>query len=209
MEPMSHTVFRWRVFYSFFLAFAFLLSAVSGIVLFLRPEGSLAAWTGWSMLGLDKKGWEAVHAVSIFFFFLCVVVHLAYNWRALLAYCRRRGERGGGTGRFREFVAALLLAGFLLAGGLWKWLPLRWIVDLRAWFKGGAAVVEVAPPAVNAENLTLTELCSLLGTDGARLLAAARAAGVKIENLDQTLGEVARANGLSPEKVFVLLSGRE
>ena len=45
------------------LLLSFLVSAVSGIILFVRPEGSLARWVGWSVLGLDKAQWEAVHIV--------------------------------------------------------------------------------------------------------------------------------------------------
>ena len=206
---MKNNTFRWRVFISFFLAGTFLLSAVSGIILFLRPEGSLAAWTGWSLLGLDKKGWEGLHAAAIFFFLLSAVTHLAYNWRALLAYCRRRGEQGKGTGRCREFAAALLLASLLLAGALGNWPPLRWIVDLRGAFKSGAAVVAVPPPVAAAEKMTLAELCPLLGVSGEELLAAARRSGIRVEGLGQTLEEAAEKNGLSPEKAFVLLGAKK
>jgi hypothetical protein len=202
---MNNKNFRLRVFVSFFLLFSFLLSAVSGIVLFLRPEGSLAAWTGWSALWLDKKEWEAVHAVAIFFFFLCAAVHLAYNWRALFAYCRRRWEHGKGSGRFRELIAALLLSGMLLIATLGKWFPVQWIVDLRGVFKGGAAVVKVVPPVPDAEKLTLAEFGPRLGMDDSQLLAAACAAGIQVEALSQTLAEVAEKNHLTPEKVFILL----
>ena len=48
--------------------FLFLAAAASGIVLFLRPEGSLASWAGWHVLGIDKKGWEGVHILSVIMF---------------------------------------------------------------------------------------------------------------------------------------------
>ncbi len=207
INSMNKNTFRWRAFVSLFLAFAFLLSAVSGVVLFLRPEGSLAAWTGWSALGLDKNSWERLHTAAVFFFLISTLIHLAMNWRALLAYCRRRREQASVRGRFRELAAALILSVLLLAGTLGKWIPLSWIVGLRAWFKGGAAVVEVAPPVVDAEKMTLAELCPLLGMDEGRLRTAARAAGIRIKGLGQTLAEVAERNGLSPERVFLLLGG--
>ncbi|MBN2345310.1 MAG: DUF4405 domain-containing protein [Candidatus Aminicenantes bacterium] len=205
---MNKIGFRWRVFVSLFLLLAFLLSAVSGGILFLRPEGSLAAWSGWSALGLDKKAWEGLHAVSVFFFLLGAVAHLAFHWRSLLAYCRGRGGQGRVPGRLREFAAALVLAGLLLAGTLGKWPPLRWIVDLRAWLKGGAAVMETAPPADAAWKLTLAELCPLLGVDGTRLLEDARRRRLRVESLAQTLEEVARTNGLSPQQAYRLLFGK-
>ena len=209
---MAKNSFRWRAFVSLLLLLSFLLSALSGVILFLRPEGSLAAWSGWSALGLDKKDWEELHAVAIVFFLACSLCHLAWNWRALLAYCRRKKEetasvlRGPGGGR--ELVAALLLSGLVLAAALCRWPPARWIAGLRAGFKSGAGIVAVRPPAADVERLTMAELCPLLGMDEPRLLAVARAAGIRVENSAQTLAAVARVNGLSPEKVYAALKGK-
>ena len=205
---MNNRSFRWRAFVSFILLGSFLLSALSGVILFLRPEGSLAAWSGWSALGLDKKDWEALHAVAIFFFLLWAAGHVAFNGRALVAYCRRRAGQAQGANRFRELFAAALLTGLVVTASLGRWLPARWIVDLRAWFKSGAAVLDLLPPVAAAEQRTLAELGRPLGMDGARLLAAARASGIRVESLAQTLAEVARVNGLSPEKVYIALKGK-
>jgi len=203
---MGNQAFRWRAFVSFLLFFSFLLSALSGSVLFLRPEGSLAAWSGWSALGLEKNAWEGLHAVSVFVFLLSAIGHLFYNWRPLVAGLRK--GKAGKTHAWGESAAALLLAGLLLAGTLGKWLPIRWIVDLRAWFKSGSAVVRVAPPVADAESRTLAELGRQIGMDEARLLAAAAAAHIRVESPAQTLADVACKNGLSPEDVYILLGGK-
>jgi hypothetical protein len=57
--------FRWRPFASFGPLWSFVLSALAGIALYLRPEGSLASWSSWSMLGLDKNTWEGVHTLAV------------------------------------------------------------------------------------------------------------------------------------------------
>jgi len=197
---MANSLFRFRPFIAFFLVLSFLLSALSGIILFLRPEGTLAAWTGWSALGLNKKQWEALHAFSVFFFILGVLIHLVYNWRPLIGYIRRFS---------REFVVALLLLGLTVLVSLQGWPPGRWLADLRGAFKSGTAEAGgqtiVQPPVVDADKLTLTALCPLLGMDETRLLAAARRNNIKVAHLRQTLAEVARLNGLTPEQAFKLL----
>jgi hypothetical protein len=209
---MGNTPFRWRAFVSFLLFFTFVLSAVSGVVLFLRPEGTLAAWSGWSVLGLDKKEWEALHAVAILFFLLGAIGHLAFHWRALRAYCRRTTAHAAatlrGAGACRELAVALLLSALVLVAALGRWFPARMITDLRAWFKDGAGRVRVLPPVADAGMRTLAELCPLLGMDQPRLLAAARSAGIRVESSAQTLAEVAHKNGLSPEEVYILLGGK-
>jgi hypothetical protein len=208
MKSKNRT-FRWRAFISFLLLFSFLLSALSGVLLFARPEGSLAAWTAWSALGLDKKQWEGVHVVSVFLFFFSVLVHLVFNWRALTAYCRRRKEQAGTSfknpGRWREFSAAALLAVLLLIATLLKWAPAQWLVDLRGAYKSGSPYVAATPPSADADKLSLAKLCPLLGIDEAQLLAAARRSHIRVESLAQTLAEGAMANSTTPEKVFILL----
>jgi hypothetical protein len=72
---------RLRSVVSCLLLFATALSATSGVALYVRPEGSLATWTGWSLLGLDKQDWEAVHSVAVVFFLLAATWHLVLNWR--------------------------------------------------------------------------------------------------------------------------------
>ena len=85
--------FHFRSFISLLLFLSFSFSAFSGLVLFLRPEGSLANWHGWSVLGMDKKQWEGVHAVLVLVFFIAALVHLIYNWKVLAANVRRKKTR--------------------------------------------------------------------------------------------------------------------
>jgi Domain of unknown function (DUF4405) len=57
--------FRFRSLVSFSAFFLFLAPALSGIAMYLRPEGSVARWTGWSLLGLDKRGWEELLVIAL------------------------------------------------------------------------------------------------------------------------------------------------
>ena len=90
--------FRFRAFTVFWLTFSFLLSVLSGAILFLRPEGSLATWTGWTALGLNKKQWEGVHAV----FVLTLVVSACDPFALQLAALARLlpAEKGEDPERF-------------------------------------------------------------------------------------------------------------
>ncbi len=207
---MSDNIFRWRAFVSFLLLFSFLLSALSGVVLFLRPEGSLAAWSGWSVLGLGKKQWEELHAVMVLLFLAGAVAHLLYNWRGLAAHCRRRREQVASLlrarGGCRELFAALLLSVLALAAAQGGWLPARWLFSLRAAFKSGPVGGASQPPVADAQTRTLAEIGRLLGLDEAGLLSAAAAVGIRVESPAQTLEDIARKNGLSPQEVYRRLS---
>lgn len=203
--------FHFRSFISLLLFLSFSFSAFSGLVLFLRPEGSLANWHGWSVLGLDKKQWEAMHAVLVLVFFITTLVHLTYNWKALVAYLRRKKARLAGmfdgVGMAWEFVAVLVLIVLIIAGTLLRWPLFLSVAKLRTAIKDGKYLNAVKPPAVNAEQLTVAELCVVSGISEQHALANASINGVQLSSLSETIEAVAKRNRLTPEKVFILLKG--
>jgi hypothetical protein len=203
--------FHFRSFISLLLFLSFSFSAFSGLVLFLRPEGSLADWHGWSVLGLDKKQWEGVHAVLVLVFFITTLVHLIYNWKALVAYLRRKKARFAGMfnglGMGWELVAALVLIAVIIAGTLLRWPPFLAVAKLRTAIKDGKYLNAVKPPVVNAHQLTVAELCVVSGISEQHALANASVNGVQIRSSSETIEAVAKRNRLTPEKVFILLRG--
>ncbi len=203
--------FNFRSFVSLLLFLSFSGSAISGLILFLRPEGSLANWLGWSALGLDKKHWEAGHAVLVLVFFATALVHLLFNWRVFMAQLRRKktrllasSARAGLTG---EFISALALISLILAGTLLRWSPFSSVAKLRSAIKDGKYVRAAMPPAADADRLTVAALCAVAGISQQQALRNAGINGVQIDSLSQTVAEVAKRNRLTPEKVFLLLKG--
>ncbi|MFH2108490.1 MAG: DUF4405 domain-containing protein [Chrysiogenia bacterium] len=201
--------FRFRAFSAFWLAFSFFFGVLSGLVLFLRPEGSLAAWTGWSALGLNKKQWEGLHTVFVFVLLISASIHLLYNWRVLTAYCRLKKEQFGrffkGTAVFRELIAAALLTGLVLVGAINEWLPYRWLSVWRGKFKSGSALAIITPPVADADKLSLANLCALSGISEQQVLSNAVAKGLQFSALSETLSAIAKKNRMSPEKIYGLL----
>ncbi len=201
--------FRFRAFISFWLAFSFLLSVLSGFILFLRPEGSLAAWTAWSVLGLIKKQWEGVHTVFVFVLLISALIHLLYNWRVLAAYFRLKKEQFGrgfkGMAAYRELIAAALLTGLILVVAIGEWLPCQWLIGWRGAFKSGSALVTITPPVADADKLSLAGLCALSGISEQRVLRNAGARGLQLNSLSETLSDVAKKNRMSPEEIYGLL----
>ena len=197
--------FRIKVFVSFTLALSFVMSSVSGVLLYLRPEGSLAAWTGWSILGLDKKQWEGMHSVSVLIFLLSSIFHIVYNWKVFVSYFRNK-KKGRIFADFfssvREFSAAVLLVGIIFSGFLTGWSPFQWITNLRSEFKDGFPSVAVQPPAPDADKMTMAEISALLGVQKDRFLDAVFRSGIRMEGLEQTLTDVSLKNNLTPEEIF-------
>ena len=155
--------FRFRRLVNAALALSFLAAAVSGIVLFLRPEGSLARWTGWAVFGLDKRRWEAVHIVLVLLALIASAAHVWLNWRPLvMSVLGRDPTRQAGRWRVEiapEFVVAAGIVLLACSAAVVPWQPATALIGVRTLIKDGKVAAHVMPPAPDADKLTFRELC--------------------------------------------------
>jgi hypothetical protein len=195
--------FRLRRFVTNLLLLSFTVSAVSGIVLFFRPEGSLARWLGWSVIGLDKKQWEAVHLVFVAAFLLTSIGHVWYIWRPLAAFLR---DTAAPVTRLaapsRELLAAGAVMLVVLGATLLEQPPMSGLVGLRTAMKDGAFARRVLPPTSDADRLTIGELCNRTAMSVPEAIANARAHGIAVSGPATTLATIGRENHCSPEAVY-------
>jgi hypothetical protein len=203
--------FRFRRFLTAGLSLSFLVAAVSGIVLFLRPEGSLARWTGWAVMGLDKRRWEAVHIVFVLVLLVASLAHVWLNRRPLvtsvLGGASTRPAGGWRASLAREFVAALGLVVLAFSAATTPWQPAAALNGLRSLLKDGTFAAKVLPPVVDADKLTVRELCKVGSLDEQRAVAQARRRGIEIRDPSQTVAAIAQAHHVTPEAVYVALRG--
>lgn len=132
--------FQLRPFVSILTGFAFLVMAVSGIVLFFSPSGRTATATAWTIWGLDRYEWIAFH---IWFSVLAVLVsigHLYLNYRAIIRYFQSRITRR--VALRPEWIAAFLICMIVSLGVARSVPPFNLLMNVRANYKpcgqGGA-----------------------------------------------------------------------
>jgi hypothetical protein len=101
---------------------------VSGLALFVSPSGQLANVTGWTLLGLGKGQWEALHIAFGFLWMPLAVLHLVFNLRVVGGYLRDRVRRAF-VGR-RELWAAVIVTAFLAVASVLDVPP---VAQLMAW----------------------------------------------------------------------------
>jgi hypothetical protein len=67
MEKSTEKKFKWRGMMTLLLVLAVLLDIISGVILYITPPGRFANWTDWTLWGLNKHEWGAIHTIfSIF-----------------------------------------------------------------------------------------------------------------------------------------------
>ena len=190
---------------------SFLFTAVSGIVLFLRPEGSLARWTEWAVFGLDKKRWEAVHIVFVVVVLVASLAHVWLNWRPLVNGvfhpASQRSDGGPRVGVTREVVVALVIGVMAFSAAIVPWQPAAALNGLRTLIKDGRFSARVQPPVPDTDKLTIRDLCRTLSWDEQRAVDLARARGIDIRDLTQTVASVAKRHRVTPEAVYIALRG--
>ncbi|MCK4873867.1 MAG: DUF4405 domain-containing protein [Phycisphaerales bacterium] len=203
---MTHQTKRKRLnlrsFISFLIALSMLLISFSGIILYLTPQGRIAHWTNWTMLGLDKDAWTAVHMNTCLLFVVGVSLHIYLNWRVLLSYIRRRVATG--LHRRWELALATAISAIVVIGTLLGVPPtstiIRWNDDIKAYWAGQ---VRTTAPIPHAEGLSLKRLAELTpGQSSAQFMEVLRQQGYDVDDASVKLATLAKQRGVSPMVVY-------
>lgn len=198
--------FSLRGFTSLLLAASFLVMCFSGVILYLAPQGRVANWTGWTMVGLEKEEWAAVHTTNSILFVLVGLLHLCLNLGVFWSYIKRKAEAGLNL-KLEMAIAAVVTVIFVWGTTAQVW-PFGKVADLNDRIKAHWARQMGASPGAHAEELTLAELAERIKVPLDQLVEALRQEGYSNAGPGIILAELARAKGQTPSQVFVVIRNR-
>ncbi|PLX89132.1 MAG: glycoside hydrolase family 18 [Desulfuromonas sp.] len=201
MQDGKTAPFNFRGFVSLLVTFSGLAMVVSGVVIYVMPEGRIAYWTAWHLFALDKEQWGTMHTCLSLIFFVGSCFHLYFNWRALLSYLKDRLKRSFSLRK--EFIAALVLSLICLHGSIVGYVPFGSVMDLGktlkgSWYDGQ----DVHPPFPHAELMPLKQLAKRIDFSLKGAIDHLRDKGYVIESGDVTLKELTENGDHSPAEVF-------
>lgn len=197
--------FSGRGFVSVATTLGFAALVVTGVMLYIKPVGRVANWTGWHLLGLTKGQWEALHICFSAGFLIAAGFHIYLNWRPLLGYFKSRLTR-----RFAlrgDWMLALVLCAAIGAGTLAEVPPFSSLVALNETIKSSWEEQETRAPWPHAELLTLAKLADEVGVDLDAVIARLQAHGIAVESSAVVMGDLARAHGLTPREMYDIAIG--
>ncbi len=195
--------FKVQGFTSLLLFFSFLISLVSGIVLYFPPQGKIANWTHWTFWGLEKEMWGALHINSSLVFFIIAFLHLYYNWKVLFRYVKKKMEPA--LNLRIEIFAAVVLSIWIVLATLYNIEPFRtvikWNNDIKNYW---AAQAEAQPPIPHAEDLIVTEFCKQLDIPLEDFRQRMNRRGWAFDAEKDKIIDIAGRNGISPASIYKL-----
>ncbi len=205
---MSNNNWSGRAFTSLSSLVGFVLLLFTGIILYIEPHGRVAYWIKWDFLGLQKDQWGNIHILSGLLFIVAGGFHLYYNWKPLMKYLGGKIETAF---RYkRELVISCLIFLWIMVSGSWSLPPLSYVTDLCEAIKNSwVTSPDLEPPFSHAELVSLKTFCKKQRIPPDRAMAELRKAGLKLNNQDDTLSEIADSKGTSGMGVYEVIKKLE
>lgn len=196
-----------------FISFVFL--ALTGVMLFLSPQGRIAHWSGWQMLGLSREQYVALHTTFMVLFLVVGIWHIVYNWKPIVTYLKSRSKNVRVL--TLESWSALALGVVILAGTLVGAPPFQQFLGIGESIKAFWEVKHGSPPWGHAELNSLGRFCRgmedferlehqrLVTIDCNEAISALRTAGVNVVSDSQQLIDIADVNGTTPQALAAIV----
>ena len=195
--------FSFKTFTSFLLVLTFLALTLSGTMLFVSPPGRVAHWTNWTLLGLGKEEWGALHILMAVVFLIGGLFHLLkFNWKIFFHYLKKK--RHGAQYR-KELLASIVLFGIVLTGTLAQIPPFTAVIALHEGAKAYWEEESGNPPVPHMELMKLSEVAAAAAMSTREAKDILTRHGLELDSADQTLQSIAAAGDLSPQAVYDLL----
>lgn len=193
-----------RSFTAFLVTWSFIVLTVTGIVLYVVPQGRIAYWIHWSLGGLEKEQWGWVHMMFGGVFIITGVLHLYFNWKPFKKYLAGRVK--GHLAIKQELITSVGLTLLLIVLSVYNLPPASWIIRLNEMVKSAwVSSPEWEPPFGHAEEVSLAGIARRMDLALQPALSELRAQGMQFESDRDSLDKVARLNDTTPMAVYRIM----
>ena len=190
-----------RALTAFIVTWAFAVAIVTGTVLYVVPQGRVAYWTDWHLIGLAKDGWSNIHIVFGAIFIVSGVWHLYFNWKPFKKYLSERSP-----GHFhvkREVVIASAGTVLVMIAAIAVVPPVSWLFELNQAVKQSwVTSPDLEPPYGHAEESSLRALTRRTGIELDPALAQLAADGFVVTGPSDNLKNIALRGNTTPMDLF-------
>jgi hypothetical protein len=182
---------------------AFILLLITSIILYVTPQGKIAFWANWKICGLGKEQWGALHTNLGFLFLIAGLLHTILNWGPIVAYMKNKAKQ---LKVFTsDFNVALVITLGIALFTLLELPPINAVQTFNHALKETAAEKYGEPPYGHAEVSSLKSFCQRTGLTLKDSIQSLEKADLKAVSENATLAEIAKANGITPQQVYMIM----
>ncbi len=182
---------------------SFLFILLTSTILYIVPQGRVAYWSDWHLMGLSKTEWGNIHINLGFLFILSILLHIYYNWKPILNYMKDRQKN---LKIFTiNFNAALIITLLAAVGTFFMVPPFSSIIAMGDKIKDNAALKYGEPPFGHAEEAPLNSLIKKMGLNFKESIAKLETSGIKIDAPDQVFLEIAKKHNMTSKEVYDII----
>ena len=183
--------------------FSFIVLIITSVVLYIVPQGRVAYWADWTMLGLSKEQWGDMHICTGVLFLVISVLHIWLNWKPILAYLKKKAGEANFTSP--AFFISLILTLFVTFGTLLNLPPMKQVLEFCQYFQAQGAAKYGIPPYGHAELSPLNIFCKRMGLDVDKAAASIKKAGIELESSKDSIKSIANKAGLTPKELHEII----
>lgn len=185
------------------LLIAFVLLIFTSVILYIVPQGRVAYWADWHLLGLSKTQWGNLHINLGVLMLIAGLLHIYYNWKPITAYLKNRAKQ---MKVFTpSFNVALIITLFTAIGTYYEIPPMSTVISVGESIKDKGAVKYGEPPYGHAELSSLKLFAKKQALDLDKSMQLLTAAGVAVTGPEETLASIAGANNMTPMQVYEII----
>lgn len=181
----------------------FLIVVYTGVILFFVPEGRVAYWVNWQMLGLTKTQYAEIHTVICLLFLVVSILHIYLNWKSIVNYLKNS------TKKIIIFTPNLVVAFFITAiflfGGLYKFTPFDKFLKIGTSAEEYWSETYGEPPFGHAELVGLMSFCSKMNIDYNEAVKLLEDEGIALKEENETLLDIANRAGRAPAGIYSII----
>ncbi len=196
---------------SLILAWSFVILAVTSIVLYIIPSGRVAFWANWTLWGLDKHAWGALHTNVGYLFIAVSIIHIVLNWKLIVNYIKKKAkEKVKENAKLnKDMIWSVVIVLFFSVFTIADLPPVNWIQAIGDGLKENSEVKHGSPPYGHAEMSSLELYCTRTALNVEDAVRALEEAGVKITGTDQSIADIAAANNMTPQQIAEIITPKE
>ncbi|UCE40142.1 MAG: DUF4405 domain-containing protein [Candidatus Aminicenantes bacterium] len=200
---MKKNKFKFRAFTALIVLWSFIVENVTGIVLYIVPPGRIAHWTNWKLWGFTKEQWAALHTIFGYIFLIFAVIHIYYNWKAILNYIKQKIKAGL---RMRtELAVSLAISILVFVATAISIPPFSTVMDFGEKMKNSWEESSQEPFIPHAELMNLEELTKQIGMPMEKAKRILENNGIIVQDTSSSLQDIAKDNNTSPARLYEIL----